>query len=474
MNTLFTKNFSKNFLLLKDFPEYSYEHDYKLIMLNNNHIPNSLDFSYDLTNNKPTFKYDITSKQSLYSLFSSTSISYKAYLSIIMSLIELIRFIEEYLLDLNNLIVDSSYIYLDPEKYSTYFTICPAWNKDFYKELNIFLNDLLKRIDHNDDTLVLLAYRLANESSKDGFNVGILKTLVFSSNPSQKFSTKTDYIEDDIHIIADLHSNNEDKSSNSENNSKSIDFFTHFKKNKNNSTLLVENSTKRRGLFTLSRGFIVKSLILLLISVAIISLGLFSYLSNNFSNELSFFVIVIGIAFLFGSSRYILELYPSAKIPLAKNKITSSSIDKARTDIGNDNNNNNNDTGEVVSNGSHILFNNNNNDDNDEFGNTVILKRNNVNHRLVYTGTDYVDNVSINSFPFTIGKIKSSADMIINNPLISRIHACIYEENNSYYIEDLNSANGTYVNGTLLSPHEKSKICEGDTLTFSHLSYIFK
>ncbi len=93
---------------------------------------------------------------------------------------------------------------------------------------------------------------------------------------------------------------------------------------------------------------------------------------------------------------------------------------------------------------------------------------------LVYSGADFSSDTIISHFPFTIGKIQDNVDMIIENPMISRIHARIYCRENDYYLEDMNSSNGTYLNSTLLYPHSVNIIKDGDCITFSHLSYLFK
>lgn len=139
MKTSFTKNYTKNYILLEDFPAYNYKSDFRIQMLSNNSIPNTLDFSYTIVDNNPIFKYDITSKQSFSSLFLTNSINYKAYTNIILSLMDTIGFLEEYLININSLLIDENYIYLDPEKYSTSFIICPALDFNFYAQLSTFL-----------------------------------------------------------------------------------------------------------------------------------------------------------------------------------------------------------------------------------------------------------------------------------------------------------------------------------------------
>ncbi len=52
---------------------------------------------------------------------------------------------------------------------------------------------------------------------------------------------------------------------------------------------------------------------------------------------------------------------------------------------------------------------------------------------------------AIENLPFTIGRI-SNNDIVIISDIVSRNHARIVKENERYYIEDLDSANGVYLN----------------------------
>lgn len=53
---------------------------------------------------------------------------------------------------------------------------------------------------------------------------------------------------------------------------------------------------------------------------------------------------------------------------------------------------------------------------------------------------------------YRIGR-SSESDLVLDGVGVSRFHAQIYDEADCYYIEDLNSGNGTYVNGQLLHQH---------------------
>jgi len=72
---------------------------------------------------------------------------------------------------------------------------------------------------------------------------------------------------------------------------------------------------------------------------------------------------------------------------------------------------------------------------------------------------------------FLIGKKKDAVDGLIKNRGISRIHARISKEGENYYVTDLNSTNGTFLNGGRLDIHEKARIRAGDRVGFADVNY---
>ena len=73
----------------------------------------------------------------------------------------------------------------------------------------------------------------------------------------------------------------------------------------------------------------------------------------------------------------------------------------------------------------------------------------------------------------TIGKKREDADFVIEEISISRIHARIMKEQDGFYLEDLNSTNGTFKNGLRMQPYEKRKLEEGDEIRFGKKEFVF-
>lgn len=112
----------------------------------------------------------------------------------------------------------------------------------------------------------------------------------------------------------------------------------------------------------------------------------------------------------------------------------------------------------------------------EELGRTVYIEEKQEEtervHRL-YTPEDKLI-ASVEKPIITLGKKKEEADVVLEDSSVSRMHARILREGKEYYMEDLNSTNGTYKNGLRLQPYEKRKLEPGDELKCGRVTLIFR
>lgn len=77
-------------------------------------------------------------------------------------------------------------------------------------------------------------------------------------------------------------------------------------------------------------------------------------------------------------------------------------------------------------------------------------------------------SISVNKSRFIIGKNQSIADYcIMDNQTVSRKHAVLYENDGNWYIDDMDSLNGTYVNGSRILPGQAVQLKDGDEIALS-------
>lgn len=82
-------------------------------------------------------------------------------------------------------------------------------------------------------------------------------------------------------------------------------------------------------------------------------------------------------------------------------------------------------------------------------------------------------DIVITNYPFFIGKLKRNVDFHLDSDIVSRYHAKITKEGDSFYLTDLNSTNGTYINDELLQTYQAKEIKFGDIIAFASIKYQF-
>lgn len=110
----------------------------------------------------------------------------------------------------------------------------------------------------------------------------------------------------------------------------------------------------------------------------------------------------------------------------------------------------------------------------EEFGKTIYIEESHVKEEPALYKPDGELAEKLSELPFVIGKKKENVNLAINDYSVSRVHARITREEGIYYIEDLNSTNGTFKNGLRLQPYEKRKLEKGDELKFGKTEYVYR
>lgn len=91
---------------------------------------------------------------------------------------------------------------------------------------------------------------------------------------------------------------------------------------------------------------------------------------------------------------------------------------------------------------------------------------------LRYMGSEGLSDIQLTEQIMRIG-YGAEADIRIDRMTISQFHARIHKEDDGFYIEDLNSTNGTFVNEELLVYREQRKLACNDIVQFADIRYRF-
>lgn len=81
--------------------------------------------------------------------------------------------------------------------------------------------------------------------------------------------------------------------------------------------------------------------------------------------------------------------------------------------------------------------------------------------------------VALSGQQWLVGKSPVDADICLPEPTVSRLHARIWKKEETYYIEDLHSRNGTMVGGIPLEPGEKRQLETETKISFAEHVCVF-
>lgn len=107
-------------------------------------------------------------------------------------------------------------------------------------------------------------------------------------------------------------------------------------------------------------------------------------------------------------------------------------------------------------------------------------------HTIIVTGGRNTDcaaylkdennrEIPIDHFPFTIGRKPDNDLALTDKGTVSKLHAVITFENETFYIEDKDSSNGTFLNDFAENGHRviKEKLTSGDVIYIYNIPYVF-
>lgn len=417
MKINYRKSSNKNQLVLSDFNISSFTENYLCKMVTNNKIPGLLPTDLQIVNSLPTFVYDITSKHSLSSYLEDKKMNYSLLTNTLLNIHKLCDQLEIYMLDNIYILLSPEYIFLDLESLEPDFCFCPILegnlsDKTLLSQLMEFLDYTIGKLDYDDRDCVAMAYTLHQKCTSQSFT---LKDLTIYDFSKEKEPTVEAAPITSTPVIP----------------AESV------------------NPTELNHTFPLILGlppYLTAALAgVLIISIILMTGSIYLYfIARGISRTMFFSMMIAGPVIFFLSIPYFIKkkkYYEFLKEDILPPK-------------------------ESVSKDSEIM----------PIGNTILIDHqpNKDIPHLVYTGSDFSQDIDLDFFPFTLGKLPDTTNCIISSPLISRLHARFYLKENCYYVEDLNSSNGTFINGVSITPHTMTEIFDGDLLTFAHFTYIFK
>ena len=432
MDISYVKDGNRNKMIIKGL-EIN-ENDYKLQMAMNNRIDGILEFRIEHLNNDKMVYYDISSKIKFENLYTRKRMSGKELYSFIKDIKILAENLDKYLLNLNNILFDLAHIYFNKQTGKYEFCYIPQSQGDFEIRLRDLLDNILDYIDHNDKEAVLIAYGMQQITTNADFTLqDLLRCAYENMQTNKKNSNENNGNQGKTKEYVKLDDSCTGKQTTIEKNISG-------KKHKDKSYKERNNKERKKGLVSGITSFFKKK--------------------EKYKTE---------------KQLEYDELFEEERVCVAEDE-TYNENQYGYNGNKNYNDNNNyidrNYEGEVYFNDKYDDSQVNDDQEDDDKTTLLVPPENIVKFQLEAMDSAIPIIIKPLDFPYVIGKSKCSCNFCIDSAVISRVHMRIVEEWEDYYIEDLSSTNGTYLNGEKLQPHQPQQINIGDKIRLANLEFM--
>lgn len=175
MEVYYSRELNHNYMIIKA-PEPA--GGYECRMLSGNTIEGLLKFRVRQLEEGREFCYEITSRQPLNRVLEKRRISGGEIRELLTGVSAVIQRIEVFLLREEQLLLDPQYIYVDPDRFSVGLCLLPGYSGDISCALSELLQFLLERADHQEREAIVLAYNLYQASLKENYGIAdLMKSL---------------------------------------------------------------------------------------------------------------------------------------------------------------------------------------------------------------------------------------------------------------------------------------------------------
>ena len=456
MRTEYKRDMNHNYLIVYGENEINTD-SYQVRMLAGNVIPSLLKCRIQGMDGRFLIYFDITSKQAVNVLYEEKKMGVEDLRLIFGGFVKAMEDAAEYLINPGQFIMSPEYIYTDIEKQEIYFCMMPGYEKDIKEQFQFLTEYILPKIDHQDQDAVILGYGVYKRAMEDSFHLEHIKEELYKTQGQQGTTT----------------TKAEQMKTESEQRQESEDFNPEeegFWENEEINQEFVRDGEKSKRLSLPQKtGVIVLAAILLCGIAATTLMGYLPYLETG--TILGIIIVLVACVMLFVYVSKI-KKKPGAlrqgreeerdKPKGITGKVPTDQTDQSQNTIQSVVKS----TNKPVVKSSQLHA---------DYGETVVLSAGAVSGpaSLVSKEPGELATIYINEDLTVIGKLETACDAVISLPTVSRIHAKIRKKEDAYYLTDMNSRNGTAVNGRLLLPDEEYQLEPEDEVDFAQARYIF-
>lgn len=425
------KDFRHNYLIIKN--ENSPADVYQCKMITGNRIDGLIPCQERHINGEMLLYYEITSKQSLASLYETSCITMQQLNKLFMQLKRVWEGISKFLLDESSLMLKPEFIFADAETEELTFLYYPFEAEENYVVL--LLEFLADKVNSEDREAVEIIYKMLELATREQFVLDeVLAWFEEDCGGWQKENGECKEYEEIYEASIPQAGENE---------------------NANNEEIC--QSVQRKSKITEKAACIG-------IFLSVVLFGIFYYIYVNWKlseKEMIFLFsgfILLGICFL-ASGFWLLYKRTFNKRQPIREKISDLWEREEEEKLYQ-----NTTVCEKIQEKEKAAY-----------GNTIFIPWiENCENKLYGIGKGNKNHIELNRLPLTVGKLAGSVDMVINDQSISRRHVKFAREGNRIYMTDLNSTNGTFKNGLRLQPNTTEILEPGDEIRLGKLKFIYR
>lgn len=436
---------NRNYLILR--PESMRNDKYTIRMLSGNNISGLLAFQEKWINGDCRYYYDVTSKQPLGRILEYRNLKGSELKTFLSSLLFSIRQMERFLLDEGQLCLEADFIYTEPENFRCTLVLVPGRYEDFVGEFRNLSQYLLDHVDQNDKDAVVLAFSVFKACQKMNFGIDDIENCLNSINEEAKENDRPPDQEEKI-SQTDMKRKNPQMEWKAE---------TPLIEDESISVAHEEAEEKEsRGIGSFLLIPIVCIMVLIPVMIVFGKGVAGLYRMKWFVGGMELVLAVIGVNIYIIKNKQKKDIIETNKKDEEKEPFWEEYLYKQEeTELEHDGL----DEQETYE---------------DEMQ-TMLLTPQDVfkeSHSLVSVKGG--EDISVPYFPFIIGKSDSISDFCLNKPGVSRLHVKLEEKDGICQVTDLNSTNGTKVDGRLLNANETCCLMVGSELSIAEEKYIFR
>ena len=451
MKAEYKRDMNHNYLILYGEKDINTD-SYQVRMLVGNIIPSLLKCRIQGVDGKFMMYFDITSKQAVSTLYEEKKLGNEDLRLIFGGFVRVMEEAAEYLINPAQLVLKPQYIFADCEKKELFFCLMPGYDKDIKEQFQLLTEYILPKIDHEDGEAVVLGYGVYRRTMENSFHLEHIKEELYrKQNNKEEIKTETEKDSREISVQETGEESLMQSSGMSEN------FWREEKTEKTDSHKLFG---KKVAVF-----------VLILLALAGVTMAISGGYLPHQDISVLLGIVLAGMGGIMLAVLIIRKAKDVYKQPQRESREKPQLSEKfVRPPVN-----------EILQEGSDDSIKTMmekkslHREREEDFGETVVLSAGVVSGpaSLVSREPGELAPIYLQEELTVIGKLENACDAVIDLPTVSRIHAKIRKREEEYYLSDMNSRNGTIVNGRLLLPEEEYRLQEEDEVDFAQARYIF-